>query len=186
VEWTPPEPGLRTEEIILRPFRPDDAPAVVEACRDPAIGRYTFMQEGLTLDAARRWIDDATRRWGSGVPRFAITDATNGRLLGQVGMAVDEPYQRAEMFYWVAAPERGRGVASAALGLICDWALANGLERLFLVVHPDNEASHHVAMRCGFTREGTLRGYERFKGRRPDVVSWSLLSTDPRPWRPPS
>jgi RimJ/RimL family protein N-acetyltransferase len=183
VEWTPPEPALRSDEIILRPFRLDDAPAVVEACRDPAIGRFTFMKEGLTLDDARRWIEDAIQRWGSGVPRFAITDATTGRFLGQVGMAVDEQYQSAEMFYWVAGPERGRGVASVALGLICDWAFANALERLFLVVNPDNEASHRVALRCGFTREGTLRGYERFKGGRPDVVSWSLLSTDPRPWR---
>jgi RimJ/RimL family protein N-acetyltransferase len=83
----------------------------------------------------------------------------------------------------VAGPERGRGVASAAVGVICDWAFANGLERLHLVVHPDNEASHRVAQRCGFTREGTLRGYERFKGSRPDVVSWSLLSSDPRPQR---
>lgn len=37
--------------------------------------------------------------------------------------------------------------------------------------------------RCGFTREGTLRCYERFKGSRPDVVSRSRLPTDPRPWR---
>jgi RimJ/RimL family protein N-acetyltransferase len=184
VEWTPPEPPLRSDEIVLRLFRPADASAVVEACRDPAIGRFTFMQEGLTLDGARRWIEEARQRWSSGVPRFAIVDATTDRFVGQVGMSVYEPYQSAEMFYWVAAPERGRGVASSALILVCDWALAHGLERLYLVVHPDNEASHRVAARCGFTREGTLRGYERFKGGRPDVVSWSLLSTDPRPRRP--
>ena len=52
VEWTPPDPPLRSDEIVLRLFRPDDASAVVEACRDPAIGRFTFMQEGLALDDA--------------------------------------------------------------------------------------------------------------------------------------
>jgi RimJ/RimL family protein N-acetyltransferase len=184
VEWTPPEPPLRSDEIVLRLFRPDDASAVVEACRDPAIGRFTFMREGLTLDDARRWIDDATERWRGGVPRFAIADATTGRFVGQVGMSVYEPHQSAEVFYWVAASERRRGVASTALSLVCDWAFANGLERLYLLVHPENEASHRVAARCGFIREGTLRGYERFKGGRPDLVSWSLLSTDPRPTRP--
>ena len=183
VKWTPPDPPLRSDGLLLRPLRPDDAPAVVEACLDPAIGRFTFMQEGLGLDEARRWIEDANRRWSNGAPRFAIVEATTGRFVGQVGMSVYEPYQSAEMFYWVAAPERGRGVASRALSAMCDWAFANGVERLHLVVHPENEASHRVAARCGFTREGTLRGYERFKGHRPDVVSWSLLATDPRPWR---
>jgi ribosomal-protein-alanine N-acetyltransferase len=183
VEWTFPEPALRSDEIVLRSLRPDDASAVVEACRDPAIGRFTFMQEGLKLDDALGWIDDANRQWGSGSPRFAVADATSDRFLGQIGMAVDEAYQRAEMFYWVIGRERGRGVASAALALMCDWAFDNALERLFLVVSAENEASHRVAARCGFTREGVLRGYERFKGSRPDVVSWSLLSTDPRIWR---
>ena len=53
------------------------------------------------------------------------------------------------------------------------------------VTHLDNDASQRVAARCGFTREGILRGYERFKGARPDVMSWSLLATDPRPWHRP-
>jgi RimJ/RimL family protein N-acetyltransferase len=156
---------------------------VVEACLDPAIARFTFMQEGLDLDGARRWIEDATQGWRNGVPRFAIVDATNGTFLGQVGVSVCGRYQSAELFYWVTPSARGRGVASSAVSLVCDWAFANALERLQLVVHLENDASHHVAARCGFTREGTLRGYERFKGRRPDVVSWSLLATDARPGR---
>jgi len=164
-------------------FRRDDAAAVEVACRDPAIGQFTFMKEGLTLDEARRWIDDAAEGWTGSTARFAIADATTDRLLGQVGMSAYEPHLSAEMFYWVAAVERGRGVASTALGLVCDWTFEHGIERLFLLVHPDNEASHRVAARCGFTHEGTLRGYEPFKGRRPDFVSWSLLSCDPRPWR---
>ncbi|MGO9874243.1 MAG: GNAT family N-acetyltransferase [Acidimicrobiia bacterium] len=181
MEWTPPEPPLRTDDVVLRLLRPDDAAAVALACTDQAIGQFTFMKEGLTLDEARRWIDHATEGWKTSAPRFAIVDAATDRFLGQVGMSVHEQNQSAEMFYWVAAPERGRGVATTALGLVSEWAFANGVERAYLVVAPENEASHRVATRCGFTREGTLRGYERFKGRRPDVVSWSLLSTDARP-----
>ncbi len=180
VEWMPPDPALQSGEILLRVFEPDDAPAVVEACRDPAITQFTFMEEGLTLDGARRWIDDANRRWRGGVPRFGIVDARSGRFLGQVGMAVSEAYQSAEAFYWIAKGERGRGVASTALLLVRDWAFANGLERLSLLVHPENDASHRVAARCGFVREGTLRAFERFKGGRPDLVSWSVLPTDIR------
>ena len=181
MDWTPPSPPLQARAVRLRTFRPDDAPAVVEACRDPAIGRFTFMQEGLSLDDARAWIDDANERWNRGVPRFAITDAPSDRLLGQVGIAVNDQFRSAEAFYWVTPSERQRGVAATSLRLVCDWAFANGIERVYLLVHPENDASHGVATRCGFTREGTLRAFEPFKGGRPDLVSWSLLPTDARP-----
>lgn len=183
MEWSFPAAPLQAGDIGLRPLRTEDANAVAEACRDPAIGEFTFMDEGLTPDDARQWIIDANDRWAVGIPRFAIVDPATDRLLGQVGMAVRESFQSAELFYWVTPAARGRGVASAAVALVCDWAFELGMERLFLVMHLDNEASHRVAARCGFTREGVLRGYERFKGARPDVVSWSLLPDDPRPWR---
>ena len=90
----------------------------------------------------------------------------------------------AEAFYWVVRDARGRGVASTALGLVADWAFdAVTVERLYLLTHLDNEASQRVAKRCGFTREGVLRAYEPFKGRRPDLICWSLLPKDHRPWR---
>ena len=98
-------------------------------------------------------------------------------------MAWSDRYLSAEAYYWVLASERGRGVASTALALVADWAFDGGVERLFLLTHLENEASQRVASRCGFTREGVLRGFEPFKGSRPDLVSWSLLRDDARPWR---
>lgn len=169
--------------MLLRCFAVADAAAVSDACADPEIGRFTFMETGLTPAGAAKWIEQAGELWALGTPRFAIVDAPTDRLLGQVGMAVDETHQSAEVFYWVVATERGRHVASTALALICDWAFACGIERVFLLVDPENEASHRVAARGGFTREGVLRGYEQIKGRRADLVSWSLLPDDPRPWR---
>jgi ribosomal-protein-alanine N-acetyltransferase len=180
MEWSPPQPDLGSHELVLRLFRDDDSPAVAAACADPVIGRFTFMKDGLTEDEARAWIAQSNAMWTNGYPRFAVADARDDRLLGQVGMAVFEQYQSAEAYYWVAAADRQRGVASASLGLLADWAFERGIERLYLLVHPENEASHRVAARCGFTREGVLRAYERVKGRRPDLVSWSLLPSDPR------
>jgi len=174
---------LCSAQLRLRLFREDDAPAVSAACADPAIGRFTFMKEGLTEDEARDWIARGNAMWADGHPRFAIVDAETDRLLGQVGMAVSERYQSAEAYYWVAAGERRRGVASTALGLLADWAFEHDIERLYLLIDPDNEGSRRVAAGCGFTREGILRAFERVKGDRRDLVSWSLLPGDPRPWQ---
>lgn len=168
---------------MLRPFRVGDAADVAAACTDPDIVRFTFMQEGLTEVDAVRWIEQANEWWPHGHPRFAIVDAADDRLLGQVGMAVNEHQRSAEAYYWVSPTARRRRFASCALGLLADWAFDQGVERLFLLIHPENEPSTRLAELLGFTREGILRAYEPFKGHRPDLVSWSLLAHDPRPWR---
>lgn len=130
------------------------------------------MAQGLTQPDAEQWIQRADEGWAKGVARFAIVDLED-RLLGQVGFAVNHHHQSAEAFYWLSAEARGRGVASRALTLVADWVFEGGVERLVLLVHPENESSHRVAQRCGFTREGVLRSFEPFKGQRPDLVSWS-------------
>ena len=139
------------------------------------------MKAGLTEADAEEWITRSNEWWPLGHPRFAIVDLTDA-VLGQIGMAVNERHRSAEVYYWVAPQARRRGVAMAALGLLADWAFESGLERLFLLVHVDNETSNRLAERCGFTREGILRAYEPFKGGRPDLVCWSLLPRDSRPW----
>jgi ribosomal-protein-alanine N-acetyltransferase len=79
----------------------------------------------------------------------------------------------------VAAPARRRGAAATALGLVSRWALGTlGLERLELLADPRNRASQRVAERAGYVREGTLRSYQPFKGRRMDAVMFSLLPAD--------
>lgn len=182
MEWVPPEPRLEEAGIALRAFQVSDAAAVARASRDPDILRFTFMPDGLTESGAVEWIKRATEWWPKGHPRFAIVDADDDHLLGQVGLAVNLQQLSAEGYYWVVATERGRGVASRALGLVADWGFAKGIERLFLLIHPENEASNRLAAKMGFVREGILRSYELVKDKRTDLVSWSLLPHDPRRW----
>lgn len=183
MEWTPPDPPLSTSSVVLRPFEHGDAAVVVKACRDERIVRFTFMQEGTDESGAVAWIDRSNEWWPHGMPRFAIVEARSEEVVGQIGLAVNAHHRSAEAYYWVLPEQRGWGIASAALGLVTDWAFGNGVERLYLLVHLKNEDSNGLAGRMGFTREGVLRAYEPFKGQRPDLVSWSLLPSDERPWR---
>jgi [ribosomal protein S5]-alanine N-acetyltransferase len=182
VKWVPPAPRLEAGQVALRPFEASDAAVLAAACQDADILRFTFMTEGLTEAQALQWIEKVNERFPAGQPRFAIVDPDDDHLLGQVGLAVNEQALSAEGYYWVAPAARGRGAAFQALGLIADWAFWEGIERLFLLIHSENHPSNRLAAKTGFTREGVLRAYEPIKGRRPDLVSWSLLPTDPRPW----
>lgn len=93
--------------------------------------------------------------------------------------------RRAEGFYWLDRAVRGRGIAAEALNLVTEWALREfDIVGVQLATHLDNERSQRVAERCGFSREGVLRGWEPVKTEQPDVVMWSRLANDPTPDHP--
>ena len=77
----------------------------------------------------------------------------------------------------------GRGWMTEAVQLLVDYLFATKKQqRIQLVIVPDNAASRRVAEKCGFTLEGTVRGAFFNAGRNQDVLLYSLLRTDPRPW----
>lgn len=178
-----PDVGLPVDDgtIVIRRFVPGDAPAIVEACRDPLIRRWTFMPAQADEVAVQQWLErvDAAQHAGTGM-RLAIAGVDDA-FLGQIGIGRFHPErQSGEIFYWVVAPARRRGVATRAVRLFARWAFAHlGLERIEIVVDPANEASQDVAEAAGFTREGVLRSYQPFKGGRMDAVMFSLLPGDP-------
>lgn len=167
--------------VTLRPFERSDARAVAAACRDPEIPRWTFMPEHLTVPQAREWIDRAHDTWRRArAVRFAIVDARDRSFLGQVGIGnLNWEQQVGEVFYWVAAAARHRGVATRAVRLVTRWAFETlDLARVEITVDPRNDPSQRVAVGAGFTREGLLRSYQRFKDTRMDVVMFSRLPDD--------
>lgn len=176
-----PERALSDGAIRLRPWREGDVPALVEAAQDPEIPRWTVVPSPYTEVDARAFVAGQTERLSRGeAAPFAILGADGDGFLGSVEVTLlDRRSGRGEIGYWVAAPARRQGVALRAVRLVSAWALEDlELERLELLVEPDNPASQGVAEAAGYTREGTLRSYRPMKGRRPDFVVFSLLPSD--------
>jgi RimJ/RimL family protein N-acetyltransferase len=178
----PPEPPLADEVVTLRPWRVDDAPAVASAIDgDPEIGAWLdLVPQPYGLDDAHAYIAACRRGWAEGTAAtFAVVAATDGQLLGSLGLRLaDLPAGVAEAGYWVAREARGRGVATHALRLAVRWLLGEpGIERVQLRADALNVASQRVAEKAGFTREGVLRSirYNPRLGRRIDFVMFSLL-----------
>ncbi len=77
----------------------------------------------------------------------------------------------------------GRGFVTEAVQLLVDYLFGAKKEhRIQLVIVGENSASRRIADKCGFTLEGTARGAFFNHGRNHDVLLYSLLRTDPRPW----
>ena len=176
-----PTPQLTDGEIAIRGRRESDIPAVVRACQDPEIPRYTRVPDNYTEAEARLFFSVADRRRDAGESLdLMVVEAPDGRVLGSIGLhMVPGDAHRAQIGYWVAASARGRGVATRAVGLLSRWAMQElRLERLDLRTLPENERSQRVAEAAGFTREGLLRSFDEHKGRRVDLVMYSLLPRD--------
>jgi len=174
-------PVLAAGPFRLRPFVLADLPVVREASQDPLIPLITTVPAAFTEAEGRRYIErqwDRARR-GSGYS-FAITDAANGRAIGQIGLWLDDiGAGRASVGYWVAASARGRGAAAYALQTLTFWALGVlRIPRLELYVEPWNEASIRTAERAGFRREGLLRSWQEVGSERKDMLMYSLLPSD--------
>jgi RimJ/RimL family protein N-acetyltransferase len=160
--------------VTLRGWREEDIPAVTAICQDPEIPRWTNVPSPYTEDDARAFIGDVL------AGRFhelalAVVDAPSDELLGAVGLRLPQAVV-GEVGYWVGAHARGRGVATRAVRLLCEWAFERlDLVRIKLHTLPGNRASERVAERAGFTREGLLRSFAEMKGERVDITMFSLL-----------
>lgn len=167
--------------MVLGPFRDDDADAVVAACRDPLVQRFTRVPIPYGLLDAHAFIDGAPVRRARGESLELAVRDRDGRLLGAIGFIVDrfDPGQ-AEVGYWVAPAARGRGIATRALRLLSAWALREaGLVRLSLTASLENPASLRVAERAGFRREGIMRdAWPRGPRGREDLALYGLLAAD--------
>jgi RimJ/RimL family protein N-acetyltransferase len=182
--WALADPRFDTElgdpdvGITLRPLRVTDAEEVAALSSDPDIHRFTMITRTLTPESSRRRARVAEQAWRSGqAVRFAIRDHDQV-LLGECSVWFMS-MRTAELADWLGVPARGRGVATAALRLMCRWVVDDfDIGRLQLKTHPDNVGSQRVATKVGFQREGLIRGDLYVDDAQEDVVLYSLLPAD--------
>jgi RimJ/RimL family protein N-acetyltransferase len=174
-----PVPPLAGDVVLLRPWGEADLPDVVLAFSDPVMQRFSWRTAPYTETDAREWFaeQEQARLRGEGLSFALAGPRDQDGVLGSVSLEeVRRDRGRAAVGYWLAPQARGRGLATQAVRLLARWAFAElGLARLELTCGPGNEASQHVAERCGFSREGLLRSHVPFKGTRRDSVLYSLL-----------
>jgi RimJ/RimL family protein N-acetyltransferase len=165
--------------VTLRPVRGSDVPDIVAVVQDPEIPRFTMIPSPYGEDNARNFIRRSAEATVAGVEAdFAIVDEDD-RLVGMTGIRIDREHQIGDIGYWCAKEARGRGLVTGALRLVSRWAFEElGLARLEVTVHEDNPASQRVAEKAGYTREGVMRAYREQRGKRVDLIMFSLLPED--------
>jgi RimJ/RimL family protein N-acetyltransferase len=171
---------VRTERLLLRPFRPDDADAVHRACQDPDSQRWlTALPVPYTREDARRFVEDVAMRERSDRSGLSVVVEDGEGLAGTAGIYLRPGRLGPEIGYTVAPWARGRGYAAEAARALADWGLAHRAPRVHLFVDVRNAPSLAVARRAGFTQEGVVRGCLEYRdGTRGDGALFGRLPGD--------
>jgi len=149
-------------EVALRPWgaTPKDPEYLAAAWADADIAKFCKAPDDRSREFAGRWIEKepVRRDKGSSVDLCIIKVGEPEVIYGEVGMVLAEPGRRwAELGFWLFPGVRGAGIATSAVGVFSDWAVAfQGINRIFARIHPDNPRSQAVVERCGYERVGEL------------------------------
>ena len=126
------------------------------------------------------------RRKKSRTINFAIVENNNDRLVGFIWMdLIDWQARNAKIMYFIGKEHWGKGYASEALSLICEFAFENmNLEKLYTFVHENNGASITVLEKNGFSLVGRLKKHAYVpKHGYVDVLIYELLKEE---WKKPT
>jgi RimJ/RimL family protein N-acetyltransferase len=171
---------LTVDELLLRPWRQTDAPAVFAVCQDPEIAHWVTIPQPFTRADADALIETGMQMWrdGTGAP-FAIVDGATDQLLGAVTRFGPDGHQ-ATFGLWLAPEARGRGVGTRALRRVADWTFeTTAAIRLDAFIMVGNEPSHRMVERAGFQREGIARAWDLHHDGVPvDCVVYSRIRGD--------
>lgn len=176
---------LTTDRLYLRTLEPADTDAVLIACQDPEIPRWTSVPSPYTrthaMDFVERvspagWRDDSL--YG-----FGVFTRESDTMVGTIALVrlgqLAAPVRQAELGYWTVKEHRGRGYTAEAGLAVCRWAFEHvGVERMEWYAEAGNEGSRAVALRIGFVMEGTVRAKIVQRGSRRDAWTGALLPSD--------
>lgn len=162
-DTTPPvgQAVLRTERLVLRPFRAPEAEAVAEVFADAAMSRY------LGADLTDRTVVRAMldRRLSYAGPaqlgHWVVVHHDVVIGLAHLRPSWELPAELPEIGWYISTRYAGRGFATEAARGLTDHGLTTlGLHSVWALIHVDNTPSLRVAAKLGFLPVGAGIHYE--------------------------
>ncbi|HTZ93218.1 MAG TPA: GNAT family N-acetyltransferase [Streptosporangiaceae bacterium] len=180
----PPE-RVEAGPVVVRRLRASDASAIAAAV-------------GASLDYLQPWmpwatpaaadrgnqlarVAEADQRWEAGLSyTYSVLTAETGTLVGEVALHRRMGDSTAEIGYWIAAGQAGRGYGTSASAALTTVALGlSGVNRVEIHCDAANVGSAAVARRLGYR-------LDRIEERRPEapgesgrLMVWVLDRPDP-------
>ena len=174
---------IKTERLILRPWRMEDAEDMYEYARDPAVGPNAGWKPHESLEESRetvRVFSDTSEK----NLILAIEEKASGKVIGSVGIEEDGRREKVgfarSLGYVLAQSYWGRGLMTEAANAAIDYAFRELKIKLLSVDHyPYNDRSRRVIEKCGFHFDGRLRQATKlYNGEIQDLCCYSMTAAE--------
>ena len=172
---------IRGQRVALRTVRETDLPALYALISDVSLqGEHMALPLRSEPSFRKEFQDTGVLDAQRG--RYLVTDLED-RMLGTIVYFSVNYMDGFEIGYHLFDPaSRNKGLMAEALRLAVGYLFArHKINRLQIVTDPRNEASKRLALKCGFTLEGTLRGNIFHQGQNCDSLLYSLLRAEAGP-----
>jgi RimJ/RimL family protein N-acetyltransferase len=170
---------LKGKLITLRPVQETDLDQLYTYHCD-IDNRGDYYPRGVLAQPAFHKRFQETGFWSKDGGMLVIV-SSNNEILGHIEFFKTVNYlDEYELGYQVYVLEhRRKGIMTESVNLLVRYLFeAKQVNRLRLVIHPDNHASRQLAEKCGFKHEGTFRGAWYHKGTHQDVEIYAILHKD--------
>ncbi len=151
---------LTTQELKLRPLEPTDVELLWPDISDPEISKYMAWEAHTDKAQTRAFLQgEITRRTsGNGMTWGIFKDGAFCGIVSLIALTRSHralTYNKAELAYWLGRAHQGRGMMTAAVRRVMQFAFQElGLHKLCVSHFGDNIASQRLIQRCGFRYVG--------------------------------
>jgi RimJ/RimL family protein N-acetyltransferase len=166
--------------IILRAYRPTDAPPVWEAIQESRASLIRWMPDigrRQTIGAVQAGLEQVCRaRWRGERLLYGVWSRRQRRFLGEVGLHdIDWSQPACGVGYWLRSSACGQGYMAEALELLHSHATRSLLMQRFEAhIAPTNLPSRRVAQRCGYLLAGERPADPHWDGDTDRVLIYAL------------
>ncbi len=169
---------MPTEELIIRPARPQDASQIIAitqglAQEEGCYISYTFEEASIDVTKEEARIERLTDLF--------IVAEVGGRLIGDLSLTKDAWTLTGHVAYLGMEIQKGyrnRGIGTRMMKQALDWATRQRLRRVELEVFAENAPAIHLYQKFGFEVEGRKRHAVYKWGRYLDMLIMGLLLPD--------
>jgi RimJ/RimL family protein N-acetyltransferase len=178
---------IRTERLLLRPVRADDAEPLAQRRSDATVAAYQNWIAPYPLERAEALIAEVVALDGPTNDEWymlTVADPADLVVFGDMVVHLTDEARTAEIGYTFAIDAWGQGYAVEAAQALVDHLFTSvGVTRAFGMLHPDNPASAQVLERVGMLFEGHTRSSFWVGDENSDDWIYGMTRADWEAWR---
>ena len=159
--------AIRTQRLLLRRARPQDAKALHPIFADAEAMRYWSTLPHERFDQTEQWVADMIAAPGDICDDFLVE--VDGRVIGKLGC-----WRLPEVGFLFARECWGQGYASEALEAFLNHRRRQGSNEITADTDPRNAASIRLLERHGFVETGRAKNTWLIGGQWFDSIYWRV------------